>query len=55
MRTATALLVLLVALAARGIEAQRRRRHAWGSRRARVLDPQGHEWSFGSYEPGRRW
>ncbi|MGO4298802.1 VOC family protein [Leifsonia sp. RAF41] len=24
----------------------------WGSRRARVLDPGGREWSFGSYEPG---
>jgi uncharacterized glyoxalase superfamily protein PhnB len=27
----------------------------WGTRRARVLDPEGHEWSFGSYEPGQRW
>ena len=26
----------------------------WGSRRARVLDPGGREWSFGSYRPGRR-
>ncbi|MGW2303194.1 VOC family protein [Streptomyces sp. NPDC001809] len=26
----------------------------WGSRRARVLDPEGHEWSFGSYAPGRQ-
>ncbi|MGW1251128.1 VOC family protein [Streptomyces sp. NPDC002535] len=25
---------------------------AWGSRRARVLDPEGREWSFGSYTPG---
>lgn len=24
----------------------------WGSRRCRVLDPQGQEWSAGSYEPG---
>jgi uncharacterized glyoxalase superfamily protein PhnB len=24
----------------------------WGSRRARVLDPGGREWSFGSYVPG---
>lgn len=24
----------------------------WGSRRARVLDPSGREWSFGSYRPG---
>jgi uncharacterized glyoxalase superfamily protein PhnB len=27
----------------------------WGSERARVLDPEGHEWSFGTYEPGRSW
>jgi uncharacterized glyoxalase superfamily protein PhnB len=27
----------------------------WGSERARVLDPEGREWSFGSYEPGRSW
>jgi uncharacterized glyoxalase superfamily protein PhnB len=27
----------------------------WGSRRARVLDPEGGEWSFGSYEPGVAW
>jgi len=27
----------------------------WGSRRARVLDPQGREWSFGTYEPGLAW
>lgn len=25
---------------------------SWGSRRARVLDPEGREWSFGSYKPG---
>jgi uncharacterized glyoxalase superfamily protein PhnB len=24
----------------------------WTTRRARVLDPEGVEWSFGSYEPG---
>lgn len=24
----------------------------WGTRRARVLDPEGREWSFGSYRPG---
>lgn len=28
---------------------------AWGSDRARVLDPQGGEWSFGTYEPGSTW
>ena len=27
----------------------------WGTERARVLDPQGYEWSFGTYEPGGRW
>ncbi len=27
----------------------------WGTRRARVLDPGGNEWSFGSYEPGHGW
>ncbi|MFE5613711.1 VOC family protein [Streptomyces sp. NPDC056524] len=25
---------------------------AWGSRRARVLDPEGYEWSAGTYGPG---
>jgi uncharacterized glyoxalase superfamily protein PhnB len=24
----------------------------WGTRRARVLDPEGHEWSVGTYAPG---
>ncbi|MEV8213028.1 VOC family protein [Leifsonia sp. NPDC077715] len=27
----------------------------WGTRRARVLDPGGREWSFGSYRPGEQW
>jgi uncharacterized glyoxalase superfamily protein PhnB len=27
----------------------------WGTRRARVLDAEGHEWSFGSYGPGQSW
>ena len=27
----------------------------WGSRRARVVDPGGNEWSFGSSEPGHGW
>jgi uncharacterized glyoxalase superfamily protein PhnB len=26
----------------------------WGTRRARLLDPEGGEWSFGSYVPGQR-
>jgi uncharacterized glyoxalase superfamily protein PhnB len=27
----------------------------WGTRRARVLDPEGHEWSVGTYRPGAAW
>jgi len=27
----------------------------WDSRRARVLDPGGREWTFGSYRPGEQW
>jgi uncharacterized glyoxalase superfamily protein PhnB len=27
----------------------------WGTDRARVLDPEGHEWSFGTYRPGAGW
>ena len=27
----------------------------WGTRRSRVLDPQGHEWSVGTYKPGSTW
>jgi uncharacterized glyoxalase superfamily protein PhnB len=27
----------------------------WGTRRARVLDPAGREWSFGSHRPGIGW
>ncbi|MFB8246344.1 VOC family protein [Streptomyces sp. NPDC055952] len=27
----------------------------WGSRRARVLDREGHEWSAGTYRPGDSW
>ena len=27
----------------------------WGTRRCRVLDPEGYEWSFGTYEPGASW
>ena len=26
----------------------------WGTRRYRVLDTEGYEWSFGSYQPGQR-
>ncbi|MEP6953152.1 MAG: hypothetical protein ABI950_03700 [Solirubrobacteraceae bacterium] len=27
----------------------------WGTRRARVLDLDGYEWSFGTYQPGQAW
>jgi len=27
----------------------------WGMRRSRVLDPEGHEWSVGTYRPGTTW
>ena len=30
-------------------------RTEWGSIRARVLDIEGYEWSFGTYEPGAEW
>lgn len=30
-------------------------RTEWGSVRARVLDIEGYEWSFGTYEPGAEW
>lgn len=27
----------------------------WGNHRFEVLDPEGHQWSVGSYRPGRSW
>lgn len=27
----------------------------WGTRRCRVLDPEAHEWSAGTYRPGSSW
>lgn len=27
----------------------------WGTWRARVLDPEGREWSSGTYVPGQSW
>jgi uncharacterized glyoxalase superfamily protein PhnB len=27
----------------------------WGTQRARILDPEGYEWSFGTYHPGQSW
>ena len=43
------------ALAAGGTEVFAPEDTEWGTRRARVLDPGGTEWSFGTYEPGARW
>lgn len=43
------------ALAAGGIPVIEPEETEWGSRRCRVLDPQGREWSAGSYEPGLSW
>lgn len=27
----------------------------WGTQRARFVDPDGHEWTVGAYDPGRSW
>ncbi|MBX2798642.1 MAG: VOC family protein [Myxococcales bacterium] len=27
----------------------------WGTRRARFVDPDGHEWTVGTYQPGQSW
>lgn len=27
----------------------------WGTRRARIRDVDGYEWSFGTYQPGQAW
>ena len=27
----------------------------WGTRRARIRDLDGREWSFGTYQPGQAW
>jgi uncharacterized glyoxalase superfamily protein PhnB len=27
----------------------------WGTQRARILDPEGYEWTFGTYRPGQTW
>jgi uncharacterized glyoxalase superfamily protein PhnB len=43
------------ALAAGATEVLAPEKTEWGTERARVLDPEGHEWSFGTYEPGASW
>ncbi|AXJ09475.1 VOC family protein [Arthrobacter sp. PM3] len=40
------------AVAAGGISVIEPEDTEWGSRRSRVLDPQGQEWSAGTYQPG---
>jgi uncharacterized glyoxalase superfamily protein PhnB len=41
------------AVEAGGTTVFRPERTEWGTERARVLDSEGYEWSFGSYEPGQ--
>jgi uncharacterized glyoxalase superfamily protein PhnB len=43
------------ALEAGGRDVVAPERTEWGTERARVLDPEGYEWSFGTYVPGRSW
>lgn len=43
------------ALAAGGISVIEPEDTEWGSRRCRMLDPQGKEWSAGTYQPGIAW
>jgi uncharacterized glyoxalase superfamily protein PhnB len=43
------------ALAAGGTSVFAPEQTAWGTWRARVLDPEGWEWNFGTYEPGQSW
>ncbi|RFU22097.1 VOC family protein [Geodermatophilus marinus] len=43
------------ALAAGGREVFAPEDTEWGTRRSRLLDPEGGEWSLGSYEPGAAW
>ncbi|MFF8806156.1 VOC family protein [Streptomyces omiyaensis] len=40
------------AVAAGGVPVIAPEETGWGARRARVLDPEGHEWSVGTYRPG---
>lgn len=30
-------------------------RTEWGAERCRFLDLEGREWSFGTYQPGKKW
>jgi len=43
------------AIAARGTEVHPPEDTEWGTRRARFQDLDGHEWSLGTYRPGRAW
>lgn len=42
----------LFALAAGGTSVIEPEDTQWGARRCRVFDPQGQEWSAGTYQPG---
>lgn len=43
------------ALAAGGTSVIEPEETPWGTRRSRVLDPQGQEWTAGTYQPGADW
>lgn len=43
------------ALAAGGTSVIEPEDTVWGTRRCRVLDPHGQEWSAGTYKPGTTW
>ncbi|TJY71387.1 bleomycin resistance protein [Arthrobacter sp. CAU 1506] len=47
--------IYTAAVDAGGVSVFRPEDTEWGTRRARVLDPGGREWSFGSYQPGVGW
>ena len=48
-------LIHTAALVAGGHEVFGPERTEWGTDRSRVLDPEGYEWSFGTYAPGTTW
>lgn len=42
-------------LAAGGREVYPPEQTEWGTWRSRVTDPDGHEWTIGTYQPGQSW
>ena len=43
------------ALAAGATEVYPTETTEWGTKRARFTDPDGHEWTVGTYQPGQSW